>query len=73
VAAYRTALIKVGTLAERLVESDRARLAPELDEVIAELDASLADHGSSWTSSDLMEILWDWCGPDVGLGYTVQP
>jgi hypothetical protein len=73
VAAYRVALIEVGTLAEGLAESDRARLVPRLDAVIAELDASLADQGSSWSSDDLMEILWDWCGPDVGLGYTVQP
>lgn len=73
VTAYRAALIEVRTLAEGLVESDRARLAPELDEVIAELDASLADQGSSWSSVDLMTILWDWCGVDVGLAYTVQP
>jgi hypothetical protein len=66
-------LIEVGTLAERLIESDRATVAPKLDAVIAELDASLADQGSSWSSDDLMEILWDWCGPDVGVGYTVQP
>ncbi|MEX0825866.1 MAG: hypothetical protein WD184_03780 [Acidimicrobiia bacterium] len=73
VAKYRAMLIEVGTLAESLIESDRATVAPKLDAVIAELDASLAGQGSSWSSADLMETLWDWCGHDVGLAYFVQP
>jgi len=74
VTEYRDRMRQVVSLAGQLPADDRATLEPALDGLLTELDASVARIGSpdGWSSDGVFEILWEWCGSDVGNSSTVQ-
>jgi len=72
---YRDRMIQIEQASAGLDAGDRSSLSGPLSELIELLDASVVRRASldGWSSAPVMEVIWGWCGMDVGVAYTVQP